>query len=110
SQQSKDTSEETTPAEPPRTKPGNSNLKTQVIPIPVYSTVPNEGATYGVMPVILRIKPDTGRIESIYAPSISFNDTIKTTGTFRYYYYPTTTQSLLTTVSASTHVNRNATM
>jgi hypothetical protein len=85
-------------------------LKTQVIPIPVYSTVPNEGATYGLMPVILRVKTDTGRIESIYAPSLSFNDTIHTTATMRYYYYPTTTQSLLSTVSVSTHVNRNATM
>src|SRR5262245_41786316 len=83
-----------------------SEGKTQLIPIPVYATLPNEGDTYGLMPVWITVD-GSARTRSIVAPSLTWNSTIGTTGTFRWYYYPTPTQTLLLTASASTHVNRS---
>jgi outer membrane protein assembly factor BamA len=80
----------------------------QVIPIPIYATNPSEGSTYGIMPVVLSVHDQTGRIESIYAPSISFNDVIKNTATFRYYHYPNEDQNFTVVGSVSSHVNWNA--
>jgi hypothetical protein len=58
-------------------------LRTQLIPLPVYATLPNEGNTWGAMPVLLRVCPDDQRTESIIAPSLSWNSVINVTGTFR---------------------------
>ena len=48
---------------------------TRPIPLPIYATLPNEGSTFGFMPVFLRVCEATGRTESILAPSVSYNDT-----------------------------------
>jgi hypothetical protein len=82
-------------------------LTTQIIPLPIYATLPNEGNTWGAMPVILRVCPDVGRTESIIAPSVSWNSVIRYTGTFRWYHYPSEDTSLTLMASASTRTNYN---
>jgi hypothetical protein len=82
-------------------------LTTQVIPLPVYSTLPNEGDTWGVLPVFLRVCPEDQRTESIIAPSVTWNSVIRYTGTFRWYHYPSDDTTLTIIASASTHINYN---
>lgn len=82
-------------------------LTTQLIPLPVYATLPNEGDTWGVLPVFLRVCPDDQRTESIIAPSATWNSVIRFTGTFRWYYYPTPDTTLTLIASASTRINAN---
>jgi hypothetical protein len=79
---------------------------TRIIPLPVYATLPNEGSTFGFMPVFLRVQTSSERTEAIYAPSVSYNDTIGTTGTGRFFIYPNDHQTLDIVASASTRVNR----
>jgi hypothetical protein len=59
------------------------------------------------MPVFLRVCPETHRTESIIAPSLTWNDVIHVTGTFRWYHYPTDDTTLNLIASASTNVNFN---
>jgi hypothetical protein len=84
-----------------------SRLANQLIPLPVYSTLPNEGSTWGVLPVLLRVCPEDQRTESIIAPSLSWNSVIQYTGTFRLYHYPSDVTSLTVIVSVSTRTNYN---
>jgi hypothetical protein len=77
------------------------------IPLPIYSTLPNEGSTFGFMPVFLRVCEGTGRTESILAPSISWNDTIHWTGTVRSFNYPSDTETFILVGSLSTRINSN---
>jgi hypothetical protein len=74
-------------------------------PLPLYTTVPNEGSTYGAMPVIIRIAP-SGEIRWILAPSLSWNKAAGFNATFRYYRYPTPAESWSVIAAASTKVNR----
>ena len=60
------------------------------------------------MPVIIRVCNKNGRTDSIYAPSISWNRSIETTGTFRMYQYPSDVQNFTFVGSVSTRVNWNA--
>ena len=83
-------------------------LTTQVIPLPVYATLPNEGNTWGAMPVFLRICPDGERTESIIAPSVTWNSVIRFTGTFRWFHYPSEDKTLTLVASASTRTNFGA--
>jgi hypothetical protein len=82
-----------------------SRLTTQLVPLPVYATQPNEGATWGVLPVILRVCPDDQRTEAIIAPSLTWNSVIRYTGTFRLFRYPTpeTTYTVIGSVSTRTN-------
>jgi hypothetical protein len=84
------------------------DLSTRIIPLPVYATEPNEGSTYGAMPVFLRVCDPTQRTYAIVAPSVTWNDVIHLTGTFRYYGYPSDTESITAILSASTRINSNA--
>jgi hypothetical protein len=91
--------------------PGNSRagcssgIDTKMIPLPVYATLPNEGDTFGVMPVFLRVCDANQRTESIIAPSVTWNDVIHATGTFRWFHYPTDDQTLTLVASVSTRIN-----
>jgi hypothetical protein len=75
------------------------------IPIPMYTTVPNEGSTYGIMPVFMSID-DAGAVRWITAPSVSWNKAAGVNGTFRYYRYPNAVTTISAVAAASTHVNR----
>jgi hypothetical protein len=78
---------------------------TRLVPLPVYATLPNEGDTYGFMPVFLRVCDANDRTTSIFAPSFTWNDVIHWTGTFRWYHYPSDEQSLTLLASLSTRIN-----
>src|SRR2546428_9231657 len=82
-----------------------AGLETRTVPLPVYATLPNEGDTFGVMPVFLRICDENARTESIIAPSITWNDVIHLTGTFRLFHYPSDEQTLTFIASASSRIN-----
>jgi hypothetical protein len=79
----------------------------RLIPLPVYSTLPNEGSTFGVMPVFLRVCDPEGTTRTILAPSLTWNDVIHWTATARIYHYPSPTQTFNLIVSASTRINSN---
>ena len=78
---------------------------TQFFPLPMYTTAPNEGSTYGFLPVFMRTQDDW--ITSITAPSISWNTSAHFTGTFRFYRYLALLQSWHLILSASTVINRS---
>jgi len=80
-------------------------LGTRIVPLPVWATLPNEGTTFGFMPVFLRICDANERTESIIAPSITWNDVIHGTGTLRWYHYPGDDQTLNLIASLSTRIN-----
>jgi hypothetical protein len=61
------------------------------------------------MPVFLRVRPD-GFTTTILAPSVSYNDVVKVTGTFRGYRFFSTTRSFTAIANASTRVNRSLTL
>jgi hypothetical protein len=82
-------------------------VNTHLIPLPVYSTLPNEGSTFGVMPVFLRVCDANQKTQAIIAPSITWNDVIKWTATARWFYYPADDQALTVIGSASTRINSN---
>jgi hypothetical protein len=75
-------------------------------PLPMYTTVPTEGSTYGFMPVFLKIAP-TGAVRSILAPSLSWNPAPGLNATFRYYRYPERTTSWSVIAAAALRVNRS---
>ncbi|HEY6909233.1 MAG TPA: hypothetical protein VI356_07685, partial [Myxococcales bacterium] len=80
-------------------------LSTRLIPLPIYATLPNEGNTFGLMPVFLRVCDSNQRTQSIIAPSFTWNDVIHWTGSFRWYFYPTDTESLTFVASLSSRIN-----
>jgi outer membrane protein assembly factor BamA len=85
--------------------PVAAETKTRIFPLPMYTTVPNEGSTYGFMPVFMRADEDV--VSSIIAPSVSYNSSAKYTATFRYYRYLSLLDSWRFIVSASTVINRS---
>jgi hypothetical protein len=74
-------------------------------PLPMYTTAPNEGSTYGFMPVFMRSDQDV--VSSITAPSLSWNSSVHITGTYRYYRYLGLLRSWHLILSASTVINRS---
>ena len=82
--------------------------KTRFFPLPMYTTVPNEGSTYGAMPVFMVASDDDpDKVKSITAPSVSWNSSAGVTGTFRYYRYLEMFRSWHLLLSASTTINRS---
>jgi outer membrane protein assembly factor BamA len=88
-------------------RPRAAVAKTRFIPLPMYTTVPNEGSTYGVMPVFMVIDDDGDFVRSITAPSLSWNQFAGVTATFRHYLYFSPVRSAQFIASASTELNRN---
>ena len=78
---------------------------TRFFPLPMYTTAPNEGNTYGFLPVFLQSQDDW--VSSIVAPSVSWNSSAHWTGTFRYYRYLALLRSWHLILSASTVINRS---
>jgi hypothetical protein len=79
--------------------------KTEFFPLPMYATTPNEGSTYGVMPVFLNVDA-TDTVRAIFAPSLSWNSAAGLNGTVRYFAYPSPVRSWRLVSAISTHVNR----
>ena len=84
-----------------------AGVNVRVIPLPVYSTLPNEGSTWGAMPVFLRVCDPGGTTRSILAPSLTYNDVIHWTTTMRIYHYPSETETLNLIGSVSSRINSN---
>ncbi len=82
-------------------------VATRLIPLPVWATLPNEGDTWGGMPVFLRVCPSDQRTESIIAPSVTWNSVIHYTGTIRWYHYPSDDTTFTFIGSGSTRINYN---
>jgi hypothetical protein len=78
---------------------------TKIIPLPVWSTSPNAGTTYGFMPVFIRVCPYDQHTQWVLAPSITHNAIIHTTGTVRLYYYPDADTTLSLIAGVSTRIN-----
>lgn len=85
-----------------------TQTSTSFIPIPIYSTRPSEGSTFGIMPVFMVVRSGTKEVASIYAPSLSYNKIIQYTGTFRWFQYPSPDKTLELVASVSTKTNWNA--
>jgi hypothetical protein len=85
--------------------PETPRPRVRFLPMPMYTTVPTEGSTYGLMPVLLGVN-GAGVVRIIGAPSVSWNSAAGVTGTLRFYYYPSAVRSLTVIAAASTHVNR----
>jgi hypothetical protein len=79
--------------------------ETKTIPLPVWSTSPNEGNTWGAMPVFIRVCPNDQRTQWILAPSVTWNSVIRYTGTLRFYDYPDPDTTFTLVASPSTHIN-----
>lgn len=78
---------------------------TRIIPLPIWATDPNQGSTWGVMPVFVRICPDDQRTRWVFAPSVSWNSVIHVTGTVRLFAYPSLDTTLTVIAGASTRIN-----
>lgn len=86
------------------------NTSVKIIPLPIYSTLPNEGSTFGFMPVFLTVDDQTQHTLSIIAPSVSWNRTIQYTSTFRMYLYPSLDETINIIPSISSNINRALTL
>ncbi len=75
------------------------------IPLPAFGTSPNEGNTYGVLPVLLFLDRE-GAIRRILAPSLTFNEIIGLNATLRYYLFPQAGETVELIAAASTRGNR----
>jgi hypothetical protein len=84
-----------------------AQAKTRIFPLPMFTTNPNEGQTYGAMPVFIKTDEDQDRVKSITAPSVSWNRSAGVTGTYRYYRYLDLLVAWQLIVSASTQINRS---
>ncbi|OGR90602.1 MAG: hypothetical protein A2992_00100 [Elusimicrobia bacterium RIFCSPLOWO2_01_FULL_59_12] len=74
--------------------------------LPAFSTDPNTGPTYGLLPVLVLAEPEHGHIRHLFAPSYTNNSLFGQTLTGRYYFYPTDESQLFATGSYSQHTNR----
>ena len=82
---------------------GDHEIKT--IPLPVWATSPNEGNTWGVMPVLLRVCAADQSTEWLLAPSVTWNSVIHLTGSLRFYDYLDPDTVLAVIAGASTRIN-----
>ncbi|HEX7842718.1 MAG TPA: BamA/TamA family outer membrane protein [Kofleriaceae bacterium] len=82
-----------------------AELATKIMPLPVWATSPNEGSTWGTMPVFLHICTEDQRTEWLVAPSVTWNSVIHLTGTVRLFAYPDPDTTLTVIASASTRIN-----
>ena len=94
------------PSSPVACPPGR--MRSRFLALPVYGTLPNEGSTFGAIPILLRVCSGDGRTHSIYAPSLSYNAVLGVTGTMRWFGFLPGNQSITTTASWSQHTNRGA--
>ncbi|MBI3550964.1 MAG: BamA/TamA family outer membrane protein [Elusimicrobia bacterium] len=78
------------------------------INLPIIDTDPNRGITVGVLPILVVPAQNSDRIEHIHAPSFTYNKNFKFIPTYRYYYYPDETSSLVVRGSASVLAEKEA--
>lgn len=79
-----------------------------LVRLPVIDTDPNRGVTAGVMPTWVVREKGGSAVRHIHAPSVTYNDIFRLTGTYRYFHYPRPDTNLLVRLSGSGHLNREA--
>lgn len=84
---------------------GPAAAATSFVPLPAFGTSPNEGNTYGVLPVLLFLDEE-GAIRRIFAPSLTFNEIIGVNATLRYYLFPEAGETIELIAATSTRGNR----
>jgi outer membrane protein assembly factor BamA len=77
-----------------------------VVPLPEILTDPNEGNTYGFLPVILLLDPN-GRIEHIIADDVRYNKITGVFPAFRLMGFPTIDQRYFVTVRKSEKIDED---
>ncbi len=77
----------------------------KLFPVPMYTTLPTEGSTYGLMPVLLAVD-ESGEVRAIAAPSLSWNSAAGVTATVRFYLFAGPERAATFIAAASSHVNR----
>src|SRR5262249_20114471 len=82
-------------------------MDTTFIPLPVWATDPNEGSTWGVMPVIMHVCRTDRRTSWLLAPSATWNSIVHYTATLRWFFYPSEDTTVLVQASASTRIQYN---
>lgn len=70
------------------------NSQLTIVPIPVFSTMPDEGQTYGIMPTILMSSKSGQAMRSIISPLIGYNSIIKTMGNATVLFFPSKSATL----------------
>ncbi|MBI2193917.1 MAG: BamA/TamA family outer membrane protein [Planctomycetes bacterium] len=85
--------------------PPSAESKVSFLPVPDFDIDPDEGLTYGVLPVWI-IKNEEGVAQRLYAPSLNYNDLAGLTGTFRLFDYPAKEAERKIISSVSQHNNR----
>lgn len=61
--------------------------RVKFIPLPLFETDPNEGLTYGVLPVFVFLNPNE-ELLTVITPSYSYNKVLKSTGFLGLLFYP----------------------
>jgi len=87
--------------------PCPTQSEAQWLGVPVWATDPNEGSTFGAMPIAMGVCPDDKHTDWLFAPSLTWNSLIHYTGTLRLYAYPRPNTSLMLIASMSTETNYN---
>ena len=77
-----------------------------VVPLPEILTDPNEGNTYGLLPVLLLLDPQ-GRLEHIVAHDIRYNRITGWYSAFRLFGYPTLDQRYYLTLRKSQRIDED---
>lgn len=72
------------------------NSQLTIVPVPVFSTMPDEGQTYGLMPTFLITNTSGKTMKTVISPMVGYNTIIKTMGGATVLFYPSknTTVSL----------------
>ncbi|MBI3291819.1 MAG: BamA/TamA family outer membrane protein, partial [Elusimicrobia bacterium] len=83
--------------------------KTLFVTIPYVTLDPNSGWSEGLMPVWV-VQGSQQNVEHIVAPSLTYNNVFKLTGTLRHFFYPRTKTSVVTVLSRSQRINGQATL
>ncbi|MBI5624734.1 MAG: BamA/TamA family outer membrane protein [Elusimicrobia bacterium] len=79
-----------------------------LVKIPIIDSDPNRGTTVGFMPIWINKKAGTDKIQTMHAPSITYNKVFGPVPTYRFYYYPTEVSTLHIRLAESLQIEREA--
>ena len=77
-----------------------------IIPFPVVDSSKDLGPSFGFMPVIAIKDKKSGDLKSVIVPSVSYNENLRTTLTYRHYIFPDEKRYFILRASRSERVER----
>ena len=77
-----------------------------IIPFPVVDSSKDLGPSFGFMPVIGIRGEKAGELKSVIAPSVTYNENLRTTLTYRHYIFPDEKRYFILRASKSERVER----